>query len=90
MDHLDIHRGFARLARALAVDAVLADEHEGVCEQIEGDGKASALWTHHELVVVEFAGFVFIHRHKFLGNTARIGEIEGGRFIEQDAIPLVW
>src|SRR5450756_612010 len=42
-DQLNVHLGFARLPRALAIDAMLADEHQGVGEQIERHGEPAPL-----------------------------------------------
>ena len=40
-NHLDIHRRLAGLARALAIDAVLAHQHQGVRDAIQGDRQAA-------------------------------------------------
>src|SRR5690349_8565816 len=52
-NHLEVHRGFTRLARTLAINSVLADEDERVCQDVERDGEPSALDAHHRLVAFE-------------------------------------
>ena len=53
VDQLNVHGGLARLPRALAIDAVLADQHQGVGQQIERDRQTSPLPPHLEFVLFE-------------------------------------
>ena len=64
-DDLNIHGGLARLACALAIHAVLADQHQGIGQQIERDGKPPAGNTHHELVFFELFATLFVYAHNF-------------------------
>jgi len=48
---LQVERGLGGIAAGDAVDAVLADEDEGVGEHVERDGEAAALRAQHELVL---------------------------------------
>jgi hypothetical protein len=47
----------------LTVDAVLADEREGVREHIEGDGETPARRTHHEFIFFKFLPINVESRH---------------------------
>jgi hypothetical protein len=60
---LDVHGGFAGLASALAINAVLAGEDKGVGEQVEGNGKAAALDAHAELMLFKRFAVVFPNGH---------------------------
>ena len=42
-DHAEVHGGNGGIALAGAVDAVLADEDEGVGDAVEGDGEAATV-----------------------------------------------
>lgn len=53
-DNLNIHRGLARLAGALAIDAVLSDQYESVCQNIQSNRQPAASGTHHKLVFFQF------------------------------------
>jgi hypothetical protein len=52
-DELDVHRGLAGLAGALAVHAMLADEDEGVGKDVQGDGEAAGLEAELKLAALE-------------------------------------
>ncbi len=54
---LKVEPGRGGIAVGDAVDAVLAGEDEGVGEQVEGDGEASAVGAHHEFVTLQFVAF---------------------------------
>ena len=60
-DDLQIHGGFIGLADAGAVDAVLADEDEGVGQQVRGHGEFAAGAAH-----LEFVAFELFLIHVFL------------------------
>jgi hypothetical protein len=49
-DGLEIKRGLGGIAVGDAIDAVLADEDDGVGEHVERDGEAASLRAKHELV----------------------------------------
>ena len=53
------------MARALAIHAVLADEHQSIGQQIERDGEPPAGNTHHELVFFELFATLFVYAHNF-------------------------
>ena len=52
-DDLEIHGGFIGLAEADAIDAVLADEDEGVGEKIRCHGEFAAGAAHLKFVTLE-------------------------------------
>lgn len=62
-DDLDVHGWFAGLAGALAVDAVLAYQHQGVGQQIQGDGQTPALQAHAEFVLFKGVFTIVINGH---------------------------
>lgn len=43
---------------------MLADENQGVGQDIEGDGETSTGNTHHELVLFEFVAPIFVYAHR--------------------------
>ena len=53
-NELNVHHGLARLALALAVDAVLAHERHGIGDGVHGDGQPAAGNAHHGLVMLQF------------------------------------
>ena len=57
---MEVHGGLAGLAGALAIDAVLADERQGVGEEVLGHGEAAALNAVLEFQFFEFFGSFFI------------------------------
>ena len=67
VDQLDVHRRFARLAGALAIDAVLSDEDEGVGEEVEGEGEAASFLPHLEFVAIEVGGALLEDGHSYIG-----------------------
>lgn len=52
-DGLEVEGGFGGVAGGGAVNAVLADEGEGVGEDVEGDGEAATFGAQHEFVFFE-------------------------------------
>src|SRR5215813_13255087 len=69
-DYLDIHGRPARRSGALAVDSVLADQHQRVGKNVERNGKLSARLPHHELVLLELVAPLFVDTHvSILGYT---------------------
>ena len=60
---MNVHGGLAGLTRALAINAVLTDEDECVCQDIERYGEASPWYAHHEFVFFEFLAAVVIDAH---------------------------
>ena len=63
-DELDVHGRFAELTDALAVDSVLADEHQSIGDAVEGDGEATAVAAHHEFVLFEIFATLLVNRHQ--------------------------
>jgi hypothetical protein len=62
---LNVHRRFSRLACTLAVNAVLADQHQRVGENVQRDGQAASRNTHHKFVLFEFLAPFFKYVHYF-------------------------
>jgi len=63
VDDLNIHGRFARLTSALAIDAVLAHQHQRIRDQIERHRQASPLQSHPKFVFFERGLAVVIDRH---------------------------
>src|SRR5436305_4050434 len=63
-DDLDIHGRFAWRAGALAIDAVLAYQHQRVRENIEGNGELTARFPHHEFVLFQLLAALFVYAHR--------------------------
>ena len=57
-DHTEVHRGNRGIAHAGAVDAVLADQDQGVGQAIEADGQSPAFFAKSLLVVFQFLGML--------------------------------
>ena len=53
-DDLNIHGRFARLAHALAIDAMLSNQDQCVSQDVESNGEPSARHTHHEFMFFDF------------------------------------
>jgi dTDP-4-amino-4,6-dideoxygalactose transaminase len=64
-DQLNVHGRLAQLTYALAVNAMLANENERVCEDIERDCEAASGDAHHELVFFEFIAPLIVYAHVF-------------------------
>ena len=62
-DQLHVHGGLAGLARALAVDAVLAHQHQRVGQHVERDRELAARLAHHEFVLFEFVAALVVNAH---------------------------
>jgi hypothetical protein len=56
---------------------VLADEDQGVGKQVEGDGQAAALHTHHELVPLELSALFVedVHDFSLTENARRVPQV---------------
>jgi len=52
-DERDVHARLAGPALALAVDTVLADQREGVRQEVKSHGEPAARAPHHRLVMLE-------------------------------------
>jgi hypothetical protein len=63
-DHAQIHGRHGRIAHTGAVDAVLADEDEGVGDAVERDGQAAAIAPEALLGVLEFVVMFLESRHE--------------------------
>src|SRR6266849_2239671 len=62
-DDLDIHSRLAGSAGALAIDAVLAHQHQRIGEHVERNGKLASWLPHHELVLLQFFAALFEYAH---------------------------
>jgi hypothetical protein len=62
-DHAEVHGGDGGIALAGAVDAVLADEDEGVGDAVERDRQASAVAPEALLKVLDFVVMFLESRH---------------------------
>ena len=72
-DDANVHHRYSCIAIAVAIDAVLADEHKRVGQKVERDGQAAAVRTHHRFVVFQFFAMLVKSRHEcFLGCCAKI------------------
>jgi hypothetical protein len=63
---LNIHRGLARLARALAVHAMLSDHSNGIGKAVEADGEASADGAHLEFMLFNFVATIVKNTHPWI------------------------
>ena len=63
----DVHLGLPGKPFAAAIDAVLADERQGISQKIEGHGEPPTRRTHHRLVTLECLAMSIEYRHRSLG-----------------------
>lgn len=63
-DELNVHGGPFGVAGTVAVNAVLADEDEGVGHEVKRDGQAAAVWAHHGFEVIEFLAVLIEDGHR--------------------------
>jgi hypothetical protein len=63
-DHAEVHCGDGGVALAGAVDAVLADEDQGVGDAVERDGEAATVASEPLLEVLEFVVMLLKSRHE--------------------------
>src|SRR5882724_11859453 len=62
-DHAEVHRGNSGVALAGAIDAVLADEDERICDAVKRHRQASAIAPEALLRMLKFVVMLFKSRH---------------------------